>query len=405
MAGLRIRFGEGQLEPSLQASFQEISDLGVIPTRVSDYLANGEVDPQTATDDLPGLQKSMWGFLQNRGAVLDSDAKFAAGDYDEMLFAAYDNALRSKNGSASDPLQAARNGGSPAAMQGWDFTVDTFETVEEQGVLAESIRAAGALDYVFELGERLRVFDLAEQLVLKWASGEVDIAEGPAAGKLYRYFKLLDDRATPQERAMLYRRVLNKGNATPLGGAVVNDQFPVIWGKLMAEIAEYIEKSEKLDSGGTDGSPVSARPIGQALRELQYNLTDHCTGMAFMQVREMYAQLNQAFDIFRDPDVIASFGGVRRRNMWTVISELSKQAFGAAPPVSPIVRMAVDGNRIFQAASVYDDGTFSPTDYGELIQAGESYIINSSMVGEEPQFEETDELEKEGEFEDEFEDF
>ena len=399
-----INFSEGQLQASLRASFQDLAALGNIPERVQTYLGKGEVDPSVVTDDPIGLQRNMWRFLRSRGARMDDDTLFANGGYDEILFGAYDNAVKSQKGGG-DPLDAARSSATADSAHGWDFRVDHFETVEAQGILPESIMAAGAIDYVFELGERLRVFDITEQLVLGWASGSVDIAEGPAAGKLYRYYKLLDDRSSVDDRGALYRRVLNKGNARVLGRSIINQNFPNIWGNLMMETAEYIEKSEKLDSGRLETTPVSARPLQQALREMQYNLTEHCTGMAFMQVRELYAQLQQAFDILKDPDVIASFGGVRRRNMWTVISEISRDAFGAAPPVAPIVRMAVDGNRIFQIAAEFDEGTFSPSDLADLIEAGESYIINSALVGDTVMPDQDSDSEVDDFVEDDFDDF
>lgn len=403
MAGT-INFSDGQLLDSLRASFSDIAALGNIPDRVHNYLGRGEVDPASVTSDPIALEKSMWRFLKSRGARMTDDAVFNNGGYDELLFSAYDNAIRSQSGG-DDPLDAARSGDFSGAMRGWDFRVDDFESVEAQGILAESIRAAGAIDYVFEFGDRMRIFDLADQLVLGWAAGNIDIAEGTAAGKLYRYWKLVDDRSSPDERAGLYRRVLGKGNAHPVGKAIINETFPALWDNLMNEIADYIQKAEQLDINRFEGSPISNRPLYQAMREIQYNCTEFCTGMAFMQVREIYAQLQQAFDILKDPDVIASFGGVRRRNMWTVISELSKEAFGTAPPVAPIVRLAVDGNRIFQLIADFDEGTFSPIDLSNLVEAGESYIINRAVAGDTPTLADSEQEPAEDEWEDDFEDF
>ena len=380
MSNATIRFTDGQLENSLNGALSEFSALGTIPDWVSGYIDKNEVDPSEVTDDPLALQEKMWRYLDKRGAQIKTgfdQNELDTGKYDEILYSAYDHALKSRSGG--DPLgDLLANDG----IGGWDFTVDSFETIEDQGVLSASIRAGGAIDYVYEMGERLRIFDLAESLVLDWASGRVDVAEGPAAAKLYRYWKLLDDRSSPEERAMLYRRVLNKGGMATLDSAVINEGFPTVWGALMGELAEYIDKSEKIDSGRTDISPVSPKPIYQAMRELQYNLSEYCTGMAFMQTQEIYAQLTDAFDLLKDPDVIASFGGVRRRNMWTVISELSKRSFGSTMPVAPLVRVAVDGNRIFQIASDFDEATFSPDDLVELVSMGESYIINSSLIGE-----------------------
>jgi hypothetical protein len=410
MAG--ISFSDGQLLSSLRASYQDVADLGKIPERVSAYLGKGEVDPPSNAAERLQLERGMWRFLQTRRARLDSDARFNTGGYDELLFSAYDNALRVQSGG-TDPLDNVYRGDvADSGSTAWDFRVDTFETIAAQGIDPRSIRAAGAIDYVFEMGERLRIFDIAEELVHNWSYGLIDVPDGTAAGKLYRYKKLLDVRDVPVDRGKLYRRVLNKGDAALGSRGIANADFPRIWEALMAEVADYVEKAERLESGRTEQTPLSARSLFQAIRELQYNLTEFCNGDAFVRVSEHYAQLQQAVDILKDPDIIASFGGIRRRNMWTVISEVSKSAFGTSPPVSSIVRLAVDGNRIFNLAADFDEGNFSPNELSELIDAGESYIINASLVGEAPSFFDdhepaavAEEENDEDAFEDDFEDF
>jgi hypothetical protein len=405
----KINLTDGQLRGSVNALVSDLARFGQIPNWVHGYLQKGEVDVSRVTNDPLALQQRMWRFVDKRGAVLKDrfdPSDIDSGRFDEIFFSAYDDALRAKTGDGIDPLTALRGGaGADAALGEWDFRVESFDTIEEQGVLPDSIRAAGAIDYVYEFGERLRIFDLAEALVLDWASGSVDVAEGPAAARLYRYWKLLDDRSSPDERGMLYRRVLNKGGTSALKGVLANTGFAPVWNKLMVEIADFIDKAEKLKGGRSEESPVSPRPIYHAMKELQYNLSEHCTGMASMQVRELYAQLMEAFDVLRDPDVIASFGGVRRRNMWTVIAELSRRTFGAAPPTGPIIRLAVEGNRIFQLAAEFDEATFTPDDLNTLIEMGESYIINSSLVGEAVGGLTPEEQDEFAAFEEEFDDF
>lgn len=375
-----IDFSEAGFSDSLKASMSDVLSLGVIPDRVQRYFEERkEVDPSGLVKDVDGLKRRMWSYLRSRGAKLENDLEFKKGSYDEILFGAYDAALRADSGG-SDPLATARSGGKIDGVGAWDFTVETFDTIEDQGISQESIRAAGAIDYIYEVGERMGLFRVAEALVLNWSSGAIDVADGNAAGKLYKYWKELDDRSDPAERGMLYRRVLNKGGSQVLSRMVVNEQFPRLWSSLMAEVAKYIDKAEQIDQGRGESSPLSQQPIYQAIRELQYNLTEFCTGMAFMQARELYAQLQNAFEIIKEPDIIAQFGGPRRRNPWRVIEELSKREFGRAAPIGPLVRVAVDGNRIFQLVADFDEGTFTPDQFTKLIDAGEAYIINASLV-------------------------
>ncbi len=177
----------------------------------------------------------------------------------------------------------------------------------------------------------------------------------------------------------------------------------------MTEVARYIEKAERIEEGTGETSPVSRSAIFQATRELQYNLTEYCTGMAHMQARELYAQLQEAFDILDDSEIIAHFGSTRRKSMWTVIEQLSKTEFGAAPNIAAIRSLAVDGNRIFGWIADFDEATVRHDQFLEFLEAAESYILNIALVGPEPDsFEaEEDEWEEDWDedFDDDFEDF
>lgn len=373
----KVDFTNSNFEASIQASLNEISGIGTISRRVDDYLTQrGDVDPNLATRDLKGLKSRMTRFLQGRGARLGNDQRFALGGYDEILFAAYDRSLSAQQGG-DDPLVSVSRGDE---IGSWDFSVEQFESIETLGLDPTAIRAAGAIDYIFELGERMGVFQLAESLVLNWASGQVDVVDNRATTRLYGYWKQLDDRSDAEERGMLYRRVIGRGESQLLSRMVANEGFQPLWSNLMGEIATYIEKTERLETGRADITSVSPGPIYQTIREIQYNLTEYCNGMAFVQAQEIYKQLQGAFDVLRDPDIVANFGGPRRRNMWTVIQELHKQEFGRSLPIGPLLRVAVDGNRIYQIIADFDGIDLSAAQFRALIDAGESYIINSSVI-------------------------
>ena len=67
--------------------------------------------------------------------------------------------------------------------------------------------------------------------------------------------------------------------------------------------------------------------------------------------------------------------------MWTVIDQLSKSEFKRSVAIAPILRVAVDGNKIYQAIADFDEATFTQDEFLELIRAGESYILNSDLIG------------------------
>ncbi|AZZ92058.1 hypothetical protein EUZ85_15525 [Hahella sp. KA22] len=395
----KISLNPGALEAAVLKLINSVNEQGQLPALLEIYIESNEIEKSRFT---PEVKAAMIDYLLDRGVQIDDIDKLKKGGYDEHFALAYDYAL-STAGGEDDPLDAARRKGGGRGFGQWDFTVDHFDDVEEQGVVKENILAAGALDYIFEFGERLGVFRLVDALVLNWAAGSIDVVEGPAAARLYRYWKLREERASLDERGMVFRRVLNKGSTEVLSRMVVNEPFPLLWRNLMAEVAEYIDKTEKVDDGAGEFSPVSRSRIYQATRELQYNLTEYCTGMAHVQAREFYAQLQECFEILKDDEIMSYFGGNRRKSLWTVIERLSKEEFGASPNIAAHRSLAVDGNRIFQWIANFNEAAVRQEDFIAFLQAAESYILNFTSASDQ----EIDEFAEEDDFEfaDEDDDF
>lgn len=396
-SNIKISLSPGALEAAVLKLINSVNEQGQLPALLEIYIEKAEID---ATRFTPDVKAAMIDYLLDRGVQIDDVEKLKAGDYDEHFALAYDYALNVASGQ-DDPLDAARRKGGGRGVGQWNFEVDDFSEVEEQGIVKENILAAGALDYIFEFGERLGVFKLVDALVLNWAAGSIDVVEGPAAARLYRYWKLREERASNEERGMVYRRVINKGNTDVLSRMVVNEPFPQLWHNLMAEVAEYIDKTERVDQGIGETSPVSRSRIYQATRELQYNLTEYCTGMAHVQAREFYAQLQECFDILKDDEILAYFGGNRRKSLWTVIERLSKEEFGASPNIAAHRSLAVDGNKIFVWIANFNETSVRQEDFVNFLQAAESYILNfSNASGEEMELEDDEEMFEEEEFAD-----
>ena len=391
----------GGLESAVLNIIDQVNDHAQLPVFVDMYIEESGIDEDRFT---PEIRAAMVDYLRERGAEFDSIDDVVNREHDELFALAYENAITRKAGR-DDPIDAAHQPGGGAVSSSWDFTVDLFDDVEQQGVVRDNILAAGAIDYSYELGEHMGVFRLVDALVLNWASGAIDVVEGGVVSRLYRYWKLRDQRMSPEERGMLYRRILNKGDMDVLDRMVVNDIFPDLWLNLASEVADYKEKTEKIDSGNTDSSPVSRARIFQAIRDLQYNLTEYCTGMAHIQTRELYAQLQECVELLRDPDVMAYFGGNRRKSLWTVIEKMSKQEFGSSPNIAAIRSLAVDGNVMFGFVANFSDGAVRNEDFNRFLEAAEKYILNYSMVGGDmplTEDEEDDEVDDEEEETDDF---
>lgn len=381
---VKINLAPGALEATILKLISSVNEQGQLPALLEIYIEQSEIEKSRFTDS---IKMAMIDYMLDRGVQIDDIEKLKNGGYDEHFALAYNHALDVASGE-DDPLDAAWRKGGGRGLGQWDFTVDNFDGIEEQGIVKENILAAGALDYIFELGERLGVFKLVDALVLNWAAGSIDVVDGPVAARLYRYWKLREDRASEEERGIVYRRVLNKGETEVLSRMVVNEYLPDLWHNLMAEVAQYIDKTERVDDGFGETSPVSRSRIYQATRELQYNLTEFCTGMAHVQTREFYAQLQECLEILKDPDIMAYFGGNRRKSLWSVIERLSKEEFGTAPNIGAHRSLAVDGNKIFQWIANFNEASVRQEDFITFVQAAESYILNFTSTGDELMMEE-----------------
>ncbi len=345
-----------------------------VQAAVDFFAESGEIEPTRFT---PRIRQSMVSFLRDLGVVFPdpiTDANRA--QFDEYFVLAYNHALRSSNGAVSDPIDTVRQKG---AVSEWDFTVDTFDSVEEQGVVAQNILAAGALDYVYNLGERLGIFKLADALVLRWASGAFDAEPGKPSADLYRYWKLRSERVSAEERAMMYRRILAKGEGQLLSGMVENESLPTLWGALMEKATDFIRRSEE---NASSERTVSRQPIYQATKQLQYNLTEHATGMAHMQITEMYHHLLEAKQVLEH--AIAYFSTGSRKSLWTVIERASREWFDEAPNISAIRSAAIDGNKVFQWIAAFDQSSVTDEDFQVFLESAEAWILATATDSREP---------------------
>ncbi|MBL9027051.1 MAG: hypothetical protein JNL21_32950 [Myxococcales bacterium] len=345
----------------------------------NDDLGNGDVVERAR------IKAQMAQFIKDLPLGTLTEAQAKSGDFDEYFALAYADAQRRSRGE--DPIDTIRNGGQAS----WNFEVDQFDTIEAQGILPESIRAAGALDYVWVLGEKMGVFRLVDALVLRWAAGEIDVGEPDATkpslrqsneivDRMYRYFKLRDERLSADERGMVFRRVLAKGNSKLLSRMVPNEHFPRLWGTLMNEFVAYIRKLE--DSYGDEGL-VSTTPIYEATQQLQVNLSEHMTGMALMQTREMYFHLKEAMAILAHPAIVGSVVGGRRQSVWAVLETLAREELGTTLNVAALRNEAVYGNTVFRWVAGFDKSTVSTQAFREARAAAEGYILAQAALGPE----------------------
>ena len=364
-----LSLAPGAIEPLVLRIQREVAAEGKLPTLIDAWATLRGVERRITDDVMERMVQQLQGY------GLDLDRTDALRVYADTFAIAYDTALRG-GGDSSDPIALAR----PQAMTltPWDFRVETFEAADEQGILPENVRAAGALDYVWWLGEVLGVYKLTDALVLRWAAGMVDISDAAVSSKLYRYWQLREDRIAPEERGMLYKRVFNRGDTSLLSRMAANEQFEPLWHKLMEKVADYID----LTADALRETAVSKVPIERAVRDLQFNLTENMTGMAHLQVTDMYMQLKDAFELLGAPEIASQLSMGRRRTVWTTIERLSREELETVPDIAGLRTLAVEGNKVFQFIGNFEPGSVSEADFEAFRDSAEAWIIAAATSGQ-----------------------
>ena len=393
---LNLSLRPGRIESFIMGIFDKLEKQGIIPVLVEEYATAGEIEPERFT---PAIKSAMVDYLVDRGLQPDVDG-FNNGEFDEHFALAYSYAVDVVSGR-SDPIDGVRQG---RRTTGWNYEVRTFDFLEELGVVPENVLAAGAIDYIYELGENLRCFAIRDVVLRDWWNLEFEEPTHELDDLLHTAVLKKNDRMPVEDRYMLYKRVLNKGPGEIRGG-VMHERGPLLWGNFMSEIAEYIDKSERIQDGMGDTSPVSRRGIYQSMRDLQYSLPEHCTGAAHRYAWQLYAELEEAFEIIEHPEVMRHYGTSPRKGLFGALERIGRREFDISLAVGPRLRMAVDGNKLFQAIASYSGTPLRHADFvSQIIEPGESYILNAAAAGEEPGGEYEEDADFEDDFEDEFED-
>lgn len=298
-------------------------------------------------------------------------------ELNEELFFAYTQALRNMDGG-NDPINTVFGGGEATS---WDYTVDYFETTEKQGIVRENILAAGALHYIQTFGDQLGVFHVADSIILRWSQGNLDIPQGTAANKLYRHFKLRDQRTSAEERSMFYKQIFNTGGGRVLDRMVVNTDFPTLWEALLSATLDY---SERVQTKDVNPGNVSKQAVYEAITELQYNLSVSCSGMVKAIIPEMYAHLQASFDILSEKAIGDQLGSGVDKSLWKVIEKVQQEDYQRTPNVDALRKVAIEGNRIFVFVANFNPSGMTDEAFDAFADTVQRFVLAMKKVGGTP---------------------
>jgi hypothetical protein len=266
-----------------------------------------------------------------------------------------------------------------------DFSVKFYE--DEKGTLVflrENVACAAQMYYVMTLGDELEIFNVINRITTYYLpSGLVDISSKEILKDLQSYvfndsFKDQNNveyrRTHPEERKMFYRQLFSAGGGEIIDGMIVNNDFNTLWGKLFEEIAKYIEKV------ATSQNPtlyVSNQNICQAVEDLQYNLSTHCSGMIKVVSPIINKELDFVIERFlKNDELVKQLALSNSRSFWKVIERVLTDLRKEVPNVSALRSKAVLGYKLISTIADYTQGDFDDDKkLSDLISTGEAFII------------------------------
>lgn len=284
-----------------------------------------------------------------------------------------------------------------------DFEVAYLEDTDTQlQVSASAVKCAAQLYYSMILGDELDVFEVVDWFTHKYlVRGNIEIQDGRLRDDLQMYVfsnrfpdektgKLLD-RTRPAERQMFYRQVFNYGNAQVTDDVVLNDEFPRLWKVLMLESARYLERAQ---TSPNPESYVSPQNVMQAVEDLQYNLSTHCTGMASVITPLIYSELNFIIKrIFMHEEVLRQVVPAAGATWWRVVETLYLGVRNARPKSTVLYNKAKQGHAIIKTIAEYTPSSFqNEATFSSFISLVDGFITTQSILQEQL----TDDLKRSG---------
>ena len=273
-----------------------------------------------------------------------------------------------------------------------DFDVQFLEDDSSAVQISVSnVKCAAQLYYCMVLGEELEVFNVVNYFTHKFLiRGGIEIQDQKLRENLQQYVfsnKFVEqksgkiyDRTRPAERQMFYRQVFNYGKVKISDEVIVNNEFGRMWKVLMLETAKYLERAQ--DSPNPDNY-VSRQNVMQAVEDLQYNLSTHCSGMTNVITPLIYEELNFVIrNILMHPEVtrqVVPVGGT----WWRVVETLFAAMKSTRPKATVMYNKAKLGQVIIRSIAEYNPATFEDDkNFSEFISNADAFITTQSIIQE-----------------------
>jgi hypothetical protein len=283
--------------------------------------------------------------------------------------------------TVADPVQSDK-----------DFDVEFFEdSASAVQISVSNVKCAAQLFYCMVLGDELDVFGVVNYFTHKFLiRGGIEIQDHRLREILQQYVfsnKFTDvdsgrllDRTRPAERQMFYKQVFNYGNARTTQDVIVNDEFSTLWKTLMFESAKYIERAQESPN---PVNYVSRQTVMQAVEDLQYNLSTHCSGMANVITPLIYDELNFVIkNILMHPEVTRQVVPVSG-TWWRVVETLYSAMKSSRPKSTVLYNKAKLGQTILKSIAEYNPSSFEDdASFSGFISNVDAFITTQSILQE-----------------------
>ena len=280
----------------------------------------------------------------------------------------------------------------PAAAEQSDSDFDVTFLADDRSLLQISksaVKCASQLYYGMILGDELEVFNTINYFTHKYLiRGSLTIEDSRLRQDLQSYVfsnrftdlksNKLVDRTRSAERAMFYRQVFNYGSGQVTEDVIVNQEFPKLWKVLMLESANYLERAQ---ISPNPDSYVPRRNVMQAVEDLQYNLSTHCTGMSNVITPLIYAELDFVIRrIFMHREILRQVvpaGGT----WWRVVETLFMAMKNERPKSTVIYNKAKIGQLIIASIADYDSAVFTRNQvFSDFVGKVQEFITTQSIL-------------------------
>jgi hypothetical protein len=195
-------------------------------------------------------------------------------------------------------------------------------------IVAAQLRVAAALLWCREL-ELVGLLPLVEALAEALARGELALPLGRALQRLVPFWKERDERLSAPERHAIYRRVF-EGSSDEAGPLSPPSSRSAV--RADAELEALVDTLLALGRSARDEEPSGLRAqLALRARELGYLLSERAVGIAAFAARDIVAQIQQALELLREPELGQVLGG---GDPWTLLARWGPRLLGRAPNVS-----------------------------------------------------------------------